>query len=34
MHFIAEEELLWIMNSMVFELNRLNAGLVSASDVN
>ncbi len=24
MHFITEEELLWIMNSMVFELNRLN----------
>ncbi len=34
MHFITEEELLWIMNSMVFELNHLNAGLVSASDVN
>ncbi len=34
MHFITEEELLRIMNSMVFELNRLNAGFVSASDVN
>ncbi len=30
MHFFHEEALLWIMDSMVFELKRLNAGFVSA----
>ncbi len=34
MHFITEEEFIWIMNSYFRHKKRLNAGFVSSSDDN